>query len=247
MKLSNFTTKNNQSPIINEDYNEMPELGDTIRTKKSQIDGKVEKISESGEVFFRIADGRLMKTPCDNVTVVEKLADGEQEVMENKQLDEVSDKLLARYKGAASKQSAAADKEGDIKKGDKRFRGIVKATNKQFAHSMKDMTKEGSMGGVNRSHPSQDVSYEKVLDRNPKSSYSEVVGEDLILASIMEKWEQERIDELSVNKLKDYAGKVKSVKPQHDKVKTVNHIKGYQQAKSRIATKTGDRTGITGK
>jgi len=37
---------------------------------------------------------------------------------------------------------------------------------------------EGTMGGINRSAPSNDVSYEKVLDRNPQTAHSRVVGEE---------------------------------------------------------------------
>lgn len=89
-----------EAPIeIEEDSKQVPEEGDTIRTKK--MEGKVEKVvtNRAGhdEVYFRIADGRLMKTPLDNVIIIQKLEDG-------------------------------------------------------------------SMGGINRSAPSNDVSYEKVLD-----------------------------------------------------------------------------------
>lgn len=90
-----------------EEDNKHPEPGDNIRTKKMSMEGKVERIGQNAagyeEVFFRIADGRLMKTPVDNVIVVEKLAD-------------------------------------------------------------EDIEMEGSMGGINRSAPAQDVSYEHVLD-----------------------------------------------------------------------------------
>lgn len=47
-------------------------------------------------------------------------------------LNELSTEKLAQYKTAAGKAASAADKAGDYKKGDKRFRGIVKATKKQF-------------------------------------------------------------------------------------------------------------------
>lgn len=58
---------------------EIPKIGDTIRTKKMQMEGKVIRIGENRagyeEVFFKIADGRTMKTPLANVTVIEQLAD----------------------------------------------------------------------------------------------------------------------------------------------------------------------------
>lgn len=59
-----------------------------------------------------------------------------------KSVDEVSSELLGRYKKAAGSQASAADKAGNFKKGEKRFKGIVKATNKQFANDAKKV-KEG--------------------------------------------------------------------------------------------------------
>ncbi len=44
----------------------------------------------------------------------------------------MSTDLLGRYKTGASKQASELDKAGNIKKADSRFRGIVKATKKQF-------------------------------------------------------------------------------------------------------------------
>lgn len=149
--------------------NNCPIKGDTIRTKKSQMDGKVEK-TVGDQVFFRIADGRLMKTSIGNVDVVEKLADEETTVMEEP-LDEVSQELLARYKTAAGADASAADKKGDYTRGNKRFSGIVKATKKQFSKPKEKDVSEGGMGGINRAAPANDVSYEKVLDE------------------VMEKWE----------------------------------------------------------
>ena len=227
--------------------NEIPEEGDTIRTKKMQMEGKVEKIN-SDHVFFRIADGRLMKTSLDNVIVVQKLADEDNEVMEDQELNEISNELLARYKTAAGKDASSSDKkawagEGDFENGNKRLRGINKATIKQFANdSRKRTTKEGSMGGINRCAPAQDVNYQKVLDRNEKTDHSEVIGEE-IFQEVLEKWES--LNELSVDTLKNYSGKARTSKPEHDKVKTLNRIKGYHQANNKIAVKTGDRTSPT--
>jgi hypothetical protein len=80
---------------------DIPRIGDTIRTKKMQMEGEVVKLGKNDlgweEVYFKVADGRIMKTPLSNVTIIQKLEDG-------------------------------------------------------------------SMGGINRSHPGADVSYEKVLD-----------------------------------------------------------------------------------
>jgi hypothetical protein len=52
-------------------------------------------------------------------------------------LNELSNEKLAQYKKAAGDQATAADKAGDYDKGHKRFKGIVKATNKQFDNDAK--------------------------------------------------------------------------------------------------------------
>lgn len=60
------------------------------------------------------------------------------------QLDEISNDLLARYKKKAGEQIQKSNKEGDYKKADKRFSGIVKATNKQFDNDAKKSMSESS-------------------------------------------------------------------------------------------------------
>lgn len=55
-----------------QEADETPAPGDQIRTNKMTMDGVVESI-EGDVVFFRLADGRRMKTPLSNVTVVEKI------------------------------------------------------------------------------------------------------------------------------------------------------------------------------
>ena len=67
----------------------------------------------------------------------------------NKTLNEVSNELLGRYKKAAGADASAADKRGDTEQGNKRFKGIVKATIKQgdndaTRHKQQGMA-EGSM------------------------------------------------------------------------------------------------------
>lgn len=273
------------SKKMEEDSSEMPENGDAIRTHKSGMEGRVERV-EGSEVFYRTGDGRLMKTPISNTIVITKLADCDDQMLEA-ELNEISNEILTKYKTAASKETSAANKAAadaesaadarpHIDKANKRYSGIIKATNKQFSNDKKqttkggvkedneesnftaddikklegiqdlqtlkyqakelikgkaarkmkpekvaffydkidDMTKpmtviklmydlllsgegnqvigsrnsmgqnsyrsrfgEGSMGGINRSRPAQDVSYEKVLDRNPQSAHSKVVGE----------------------------------------------------------------------
>jgi len=53
------------------------------------------------------------------------------------QLDELSNAVLGNYKKAAGADASAADKAGDFKRGDKRFKGIVRATKKELANDVK--------------------------------------------------------------------------------------------------------------
>ncbi len=61
-------------------------------------------------------------------------------------LNELSTEKLAQYKKAAGKDASAADKAGNYEKGNKRFRGIVKATKKQFSNDLK--SSKGMAEGV---------------------------------------------------------------------------------------------------
>lgn len=216
------------SKKMEEDSMELPESGDTIRTRKSGMEGRVER-TEGDEVYYRTGDGRLMKTPCSNAIVVQKLADCDSEMMEA-ELNEISNALLTKYKSAAGKNASAADAVGDIKTGNKRFSGIVKATNKQFANDAKKnvVAKEGMMGGINRCAPAQDVSYEKVLDRNPETAHMKVVGE-------------EQVNELSVGKMQAYKDKASSkdsfrTRPFRKLAKSSQHV---DQVNNKIAQKQG--------
>ena len=65
-------------------------------------------------------------------------------------IDELSTDLLGRYKTKAAAQASAADKKGNFKKADKRFSGITRATNKQFAN---DAKKEEVEIEENGNHP----------------------------------------------------------------------------------------------
>jgi len=54
-------------------------------------------------------------------------------------INELSTDTLASYKKKAGADASKADKEGNFKRGDKRFGGIVKATKKQFSNDAKDV------------------------------------------------------------------------------------------------------------
>jgi hypothetical protein len=52
-------------------------------------------------------------------------------------IEELSTELLGKYKKAAYADAKKADADGDYTRGDKRFKNINKATNKQFANDLK--------------------------------------------------------------------------------------------------------------
>lgn len=57
--------------------------------------------------------------------------------LEEQELNELSSELLGKYKKAASADASKADVAGNTAQGNKRFSGIVKATNKQFDNDKK--------------------------------------------------------------------------------------------------------------
>ena len=60
----------------------------------------------------------------------------------NKQIQELSNSLLSRYKKNAGASASAADASGNLQKGNKRFSGIMKATRKQFSNDAKKSVAE---------------------------------------------------------------------------------------------------------
>lgn len=208
----------------------IPKIGDDIRTKGSNITGKVEKI-DNNDVYFRLDDNRLLKTPITNVITVQQLDDT--------QLNEISNELLTKYKTAAGKDASKADKSGDIERGNKRFRGIINATLKQFKNNSKNKDmEEGSMGGINRSAPAQDVSYEKILQ------------DSTIFEQVLSKWlKEQQLNELSVDKLSAYKNAACDSKNVRTRPlgKVAKTVQGYHQATDKINAKTGNRTGSNDK
>jgi len=74
------------------------------------------------------------------VKFVSKLAQNRvarKNMKEEIQLSELSTNKLADYKKKAGADASAADKAGDMKRGNKRFSGIIKATRKQFDNDAK--------------------------------------------------------------------------------------------------------------
>ena len=86
---------------------------------------------------------------------------------EVEQVDELSSDLLGLYKTGASKQASELDKAGNIKKADSRFRGIVKATKKQFDN---DLKKEASS-------PAQQAAIAIAMKKDGKKPMNETLEE----------------------------------------------------------------------
>jgi hypothetical protein len=81
----------------------------------------------------------------------------------NMRLNEISTSKLADYKSAAGKDASAADKAGNTARANKRFSGIVKATNKQFDNDAKKSVKESDADD----NPFADEIYNELENRYP--------------------------------------------------------------------------------
>ena len=88
------------------------------------------------------------------------------------EIDELSNTTLGSYKAKAAAQASAADKKGNFKKADKRFSGITRATNKQFANDAKkealDLAKIRAQRRAKATKNMKDV--EKVFNKKTKPS-----------------------------------------------------------------------------
>jgi hypothetical protein len=248
-------------PNVTEGSDEIASVGDIIRTKKMQMEGEVERTQRNRagymEVLFRLEDGRLMKTPMDNVTVVEKLADENHmeealkfapgsfpdvdhmpgAVYKDWGSGETNRKSFTEYetwkKYADYLNGALHDDNSEIVSdrhsetygnNDRVWAAWNKATNTGYA---KSDTNEGTMGGINRSAPANDVSYEKVLDE------------------VKAKWlEEQKLDELSVSTMQNFKKKASSPDriKQSSGFQKVKDKEGVDRANAKIKIKTGDRT-----
>jgi hypothetical protein len=74
--------------------------------------------------------------------------------LKEERITELSTQLLARYKKKAGEAASAADKKGDYATGNKRFKGINKATNKQFDNDLKkESVKSPGVGWMLKQDP----------------------------------------------------------------------------------------------
>ena len=125
--------------------------GDIVQPQKLKTIAKAKGVAEGGsnamaDTAKRLAnkdDGKVAKLRAAGDKRREEELKGRNIAKRNESVDlktslqELSNDMLGRYKKAAGADASKADKEGNVKRGDKRFSGIVKATNKQFANDAK--------------------------------------------------------------------------------------------------------------
>jgi hypothetical protein len=104
--------------------------------------------------------------------------DGDSLFGEDQQVKELSNEKLGQYKKAASADASSADQAGDTKKGNKRFKGIVKATNKQFANDAKKNVKEG-LGRMSGSPSAYDRDYASSVSGMGRPNDHRGLGQEL--------------------------------------------------------------------
>ena len=104
--------------------------------------------------------------------------DGDSLFGEDQQVKELSNEKLGQYKKAAGADASAADRAGDTKKGNKRFKGIVKATNKQFANDAKKNVKEG-LGRMSGSPSAYDRDYASSVSGMGRPNDHRGLGQEL--------------------------------------------------------------------
>ena len=114
-----------------------------LKAEYSKING-VDPASDTYKKLIAMLDRLDLKSLKSlagaEIKFVSKLAQNRvarKSMKEEVQLDELSTNKLADYKKKAGADASAADKAGDIKKGNKRFSGIMKATRKQFDNDAK--------------------------------------------------------------------------------------------------------------
>jgi len=134
-------------------------------------------------------------------------------------LTELSNEKLAQYKTAASADASKADKAGDFKKGDKRFSGIVKATNKQFdndskkpkneSYTVEDEQIDGMAQGEIREIIKNAIHIKNQLDKGVSLDgwmYSYVTTSNDHLNSVAEQINNPNIDEEQLDELSCWSG-----------------------------------------
>ena len=161
-------------------------------------------------------------------------------------LNELSPDLLGRYKKKAGAQSSAVAKAGDHEKSHKRFKGITKATNKQFAHDTKPSKTTGERGDyekekekqrkeMKRLHPNSSLKWSKnrwVIRKQQKeeimetlSSLQEISLRTGFIGGFLLKVKQygNKVDQ-DVSKLKSLSSSLNTTKDDKERIKIQSEI-----------------------
>ena len=109
---------------------------------------------------------------------------------EDGELKEISNDALAKYKTAAAADAGKADTEGDYKRGNKRFSGIVKATKKQFAN---DEKKQSSIGQGLKEADSQ-KEFILYVNGKPAAKYMDQVQAERDIADVKRKYPKAQLE-----------------------------------------------------
>lgn len=147
---------------------------------------------------------------------------------EEVELNELSTDLLARYKKAATVDHKAASEQGDIKRGDKRFSGTLKATRKQFDN---DLKKESVEGDSNRQ-----INYYQFLKRLkaagikvPAAIQVESVSDDELDASDSKRRATKAVKETPKHERDEVANSMQPAKPDAAKIALRKRIEAHHE------------------
>ena len=90
--------------------------------------------------YFVEAEDDIAKEKHEKRAIMNQYASyiAERVRLKETRVDELSPATLASYKKKAGAESSVADKTGDYEKGHKRFKGVVKATKKEFNQPVKE-------------------------------------------------------------------------------------------------------------
>lgn len=123
---------------------EVEDLGEKYTAKELKMAGGIAKdkryaggnMTGASNVMDKIKPG-LSQTKQAQKALRQANEESEPLEIPELQLSELTSNLLARYKTGAAASAKAADAAGNYKKGDRRFKGILNATKKQFDNDLK--------------------------------------------------------------------------------------------------------------
>jgi len=110
--------------------------GDMARGQLRSIIANAQQVHDMLKPDTNIAEWVQSKITL-SADYISTVADYMQSEVNEQNISELSNNTLSSYKQKAGNQASAADKAGNYALGDKRFKGINRATNKQFDNDLK--------------------------------------------------------------------------------------------------------------